>query len=56
VFQTVVPEASAFKVALACRQPVSHYAPHSKAACAMGQLAQEIVQRIGLVHSQEMIA
>ena len=56
VLQTVVPEASAFKVALACRQPVSHYAPRSKAALVMGQLGQEIVDRIGLDKSEEKIA
>ena len=30
VLDTVLPEASAFKVSLACRQPVSHYAPRSQ--------------------------
>lgn len=56
VFQTVVPEASAFKVSLACRLPVSHYAPRSKAARAMTQLGQEIVERIDLGIRREEIA
>jgi chromosome partitioning protein len=42
VLQTVIPEAAAFKVALACRQPVTHFAPQSKAAQAIGCLAEEI--------------
>jgi len=33
-----IPEASAFKVSLACRQPVTCYAPHSKAALLVSQL------------------
>lgn len=56
VFQTVVPEASAFKVSLACRQPVSHYAPRSKAAHAVSQLKQEIIERVGLSNREEKIA
>jgi hypothetical protein len=35
---------------------VSHYAPRSKAALVMGQLGQEIVDRIGLNNSEEKIA
>lgn len=46
VLQTVVPEASAFKVSLACRQPVGFFAGRSKAAWAMGRLAEEIADRI----------
>lgn len=45
VLETVIPEASAFKVALACRQPVADYAPRSRAAAVMIQLAEELVQR-----------
>jgi len=46
VLRTVIPEASAFKVSLACRQPVTHYAPRSKAAHVVSQLECEIVERI----------
>lgn len=56
VFQTVIPEASAFKVSLACRQPVSHYAPRSRAARVMHQLTQEIFARIKVRTREEKIA
>ena len=46
VLRTVIPEASAFKVSLACRQPVTHYAPCSKAAHVVSQLGCEIAERI----------
>lgn len=46
VFASVVPEASAFKVALTCRTPVSHHMPGSKAAKVMGQVADELRARI----------
>lgn len=46
-FQTVVSEASAFKVALACRQPVGIAQPRSRAAHEMGQLAAEVQDRLG---------
>jgi len=45
-FDSVVPEASAFKVSLSCRQPVNFFAPRSKAATAMEHLAGEILKRI----------
>jgi len=38
VFSTVVPEASAFKLALACRTPISFFRPKSKA----GQLTESV--------------
>ena len=47
VFDAVVPEASAFKVALACRTPVSHHAPGSKAARAVVAVGEELLARIG---------
>ncbi|MEO2090241.1 MAG: hypothetical protein ABGY75_12175, partial [Gemmataceae bacterium] len=47
VFDAVVPEASAFKVALACRTPVSHHAPGSKAARVMAAVGEELLVRIG---------
>ena len=56
VLETVIPEASAFKVALACRQPVCRHASQSKAARAMAQLAHEIVERTGTPRQQERIA
>lgn len=46
IFDVVVPEASAFKVALACREPVTHYSPRSKAAQVMHRLGEEIEHRI----------
>lgn len=46
VFDAVVPEASAFKVALTCRKPVSHHMPGSKAAKVMAQVADEMMARI----------
>jgi chromosome partitioning protein len=45
VLATVIPEASAFKVALACRMPVTHYGPKSKAARLTHALGEEILQR-----------
>jgi chromosome partitioning protein len=45
VLHTVIPEAPAFKVSLACRQPVTCYAPHSKAALATSQLGSEITEQ-----------
>jgi len=56
VLQTVIPEASAFKVALACRQPVSHYAPRSKAARLTSQLSQEILKRLRGSQRQQRMA
>ncbi len=46
VLETVIPEASAFKVALACRLPVENYSPRSKAAEATRNLSGEILRRI----------
>ncbi len=46
VFETVVPEAAAFKMALACRQPVSHYNAKSGATAIISQLAAEFRNRI----------
>lgn len=48
VFEAVVPEASAFKVALACRTPVTAYSPASKAARSMIQVGDELLARISL--------
>lgn len=49
VFDTAVPEASAFKVALTCRTPVSHHVPGSKAAQVMATVADELLTRIASV-------
>jgi chromosome partitioning protein len=46
VLETTIPEASAFKVSLACRQPVSHYSPKSKAGLQTARLAEEIQVRM----------
>lgn len=46
VLDTVITEASAFKVALACRQPVEQYAPSTPAARLTRQLAHEILDRV----------
>jgi chromosome partitioning protein len=56
VLNTVIPEAAAFKVSLACRLPVGCYAPHSRAAQATNQLAREIVERAGSSQHMEKIA
>ena len=56
VFDVVVPEASAFKVALSCRKPVCNAQPHSKATHVMGLLAHEVRQRIGSGVSMERVA
>lgn len=46
VLDTVIPELSAFKVALACRKPVEFYSTKSAAAAAMRQLVAEIHARL----------
>jgi chromosome partitioning protein len=46
VLETVIPEASAFKVALTCRQPVGHHHPRSTAAELTSRLAHEIFARM----------
>jgi chromosome partitioning protein len=56
VLTTIVPEASAFKVALSCRKPVSQYAPKSKATAIMAALGDEVLQRISVLEEQQRIA
>lgn len=56
VFETVVPEASAFKVALACRQPVGRYSPRSKAALAIDRLRDELLARIATQSAHREVA
>lgn len=53
---TVMPEVSAFKVALACRQPVEVYAPKSKAALSMRRLVDELMTRIASRKNQKTMA
>jgi chromosome partitioning protein len=43
---TVIPEAAAFKVALACRKPVAFYSEKTSAARLTDALAREILDRI----------
>jgi chromosome partitioning protein len=45
VLETVIPEAAAFKVALACRQPVADAQPRSFAARVTARLAEELLRR-----------
>jgi chromosome partitioning protein len=45
VLETVIPEAAAFKVALACRQPVAFAQPRSAAAQVTARLASELLER-----------
>jgi len=56
VLETVVPEASAFKVALACRQPVEFSEPQSKAAVLTRALASEILDRIAVKSANRRVA
>lgn len=46
IFATVIPEASAFKVALACRQPVTTSEPRSRAAQLTHLMCHEMVNRM----------
>src|SRR5262249_29874497 len=56
VLTTVIPEASAFKVALSCRQPVSVYAPTSKAARLIADLGAELLNRMTAIDTKRRIA
>ena len=56
VLSTVIPEATAFKVALACRKPVTFYAPKSKAALATHSLGREILARIAHTGQSQRVA
>lgn len=56
ILETIVPEATAFKVALAHRQPVTHHAPQSRAAQTMSRLADELLQRIACRTVQREVA
>lgn len=56
VLDTVVPEASAFKVAVACRAPVQVYAPGVAAAEAMRAVAAEILERMAASERNRRVA
>jgi chromosome partitioning protein len=56
VLETIIPEAVAFKVALACRKPVEQYDPRSAAAKVTRQLAREILRRIGTKTARRRVA
>jgi chromosome partitioning protein len=55
VLDTVIPELSAFKVALACRRPVENYSTKSAAAAAMRQLVAEIQARLAAKGKRRVI-
>ena len=56
VLNTVIPEATAFKVALACRKPVTFYGPKSKAARATQALGEEMMARIAQTGVTQKVA
>jgi chromosome partitioning protein len=56
VLDTVVPEASAFKVALACRKPVQYYSKNSTAAELTTRLSREILDRIAVKNGKRHVA
>ena len=56
VLSTVIPEASAFKVALSCRQPVSFYAPTSKAGQLIANLGDELLHRMPIIDEKRRTA
>lgn len=56
VFESTIPEAAAFKVALTCRQPVAIASPRSKAALSVARLATEIRSRIRQHERAERVA
>jgi len=56
VLSTVIPEASAFKLALSARTPVSFHSPSSKAARLIGILGDEMLQRVSRPGERRRIA
>ena len=56
VLDTVIPEASAFKVSLACRQPVADHSPGSRAARLTARLGDEILERARSSASRRRVA
>ncbi len=55
VMETSIPELSAFKVAIACRQPVEQYSSKSAAANAMRLLVVEIKNRLASLPRRRMV-
>jgi chromosome partitioning protein len=56
VLDAIVPEASAFKVALACRTPVTHFSPRSKATLAITALRDEVATRAKTAYHNQQVA
>ena len=56
VMNTIIPEASAFKVSVTRRQPVQLHDPSSKAAKLTLSLAREILERIGMDEPNRKVA
>jgi chromosome partitioning protein len=56
VLATVIPEASAFKIALSCRQPVSFHAPTSKAGQMIADLGDELLRRMSVMDEKRRTA
>lgn len=56
MLDTVIPEASAFKVALSCRTPVGIYSPRTPAARLTDQLAGELMNRIAARYARQHVA
>ncbi len=55
VLETTVPEASAYKVSLACRQPVEFYSAKTPAAGIMRTLAEEMLRRAAKKEEQRSV-
>ena len=56
VLDTVIPEASAFKVSLACRKPVGLYSPNTNAAKLTQELSREILDRVAQQTARRQVA
>jgi chromosome partitioning protein len=56
VLDTVICEASAFKVALACRKPVEMYSPKTAAAKLTRRLGREILDRVAEKDARRQVA
>ena len=56
VLKTVIPEASAFKVALACRKPVEMYSKSAAASKLTRELSREILDRVAEKTARRQVA
>ena len=56
VLETVIPEASAFKVALACRKPVEMYSKSAAASKLTRDLSREILDRVAEKTARRQVA